>query len=139
MWGKTIKHAFSMFYILIKHDLLTNLSARWVVLSILQIKLNTSKKTLQKYCGGLIGASYNPRQIEWPSDFCAINEILWIYFTLKTPFPCSPCHNQSMLGVPKHLCLLYGLCYMVSFETNSEGKWEQNAWKKREEDVRNSE
>ena len=139
MWGKTIKHAFSMFYTLIKHDLLTNLSARRVVLSILQIKLNTSKKTLQKYCEGLIGASYNPRQIEWPCDFFAINVILWIYFTLKAPFPCSPYHNHSMLGVPKHLCLLYGLCYMVSFETNSEGKWEQNAWKKREEDVRNSE
>ena len=34
MWQKTIKHAFSMFYTLIKHGFLTNQSAR-SILSIL--------------------------------------------------------------------------------------------------------
>ena len=34
MWRKTIKHAFSMFYTLIKHEFLTNQSAR-TILSIL--------------------------------------------------------------------------------------------------------
>ena len=36
MWRKTIKHAFSMFYTLIKHGFLTNQSAR-SILSILYI------------------------------------------------------------------------------------------------------
>ena len=31
MWRKTIKHVFSMFYTLIKHGFLTNLSARRIL------------------------------------------------------------------------------------------------------------
>ena len=31
MWRKTVKHAFSMFYTLIKHGFLSNQSARWVL------------------------------------------------------------------------------------------------------------
>ena len=54
MWRKTIKHAFSMFYTLIKHGFLTNQSAR-TILSILYIYIYIYITNCRQYCFGFLG------------------------------------------------------------------------------------
>ena len=72
-----------------------------------------------------------------PSDFCAINIILWIYYVKNalSVLPIPPSLNAGCAEV--FVSVIWSLLRPTMTVVRGHGK--QNTWKKREDDVRNSE